>query len=127
MRPFSSSEKQWVLSFLFVDLVFWFLVLWNCAFRPVDCLETASFGPAFFYAPFYFLLPELGSVGGYATSLVVGPLFGLVCHALIGFVAGRFVFKKPVTKWLSVGVALLSVVAVVGVSFYLAVLTGFVS
>jgi hypothetical protein len=127
MRPLTFSEKQWVLSFLLVDLVFWFFVLWNCAFRPEDCLEAASLGTAFFYAPFYFLLPDFGSVGGYAASLVTGPLFGFLCHAFIGFATGRFVFRKPVPKWVSIGVALLTIAVIVVVSFQLAILTGFIS
>ena len=124
MRHLSSSEKQWITSFLLFDALFWVFVIRGCAISSVVCLETASFGSALFYLPFWLLSPDFGSIGGYATGLVTGPLIGLLCHAFLGFGIGYYLRKKSVRWSVSIPVAFAILFVVFVVSVKSAIITG---
>mgnify|MGYP006919655060 CR=1 FL=1 len=93
------SVRQWVLSFLAVDLLFWVLVGWGCVSDPVSCLETWTFGSYFFYFPVIFIpVPDLGDIGGIATSTYLFPLIGIATHVLFGAFVG-WVLRKTSLAW----------------------------
>lgn len=101
------SVRQWVLSFLAVDLIFWLLVGWGCVTDPVSCLETWSFGSFFFYFPMIFLpMLDLGAVGGVAISMYLIPVFGIIFHALLGLLVGWALRKTKIAQFVSFAVAL---------------------
>ncbi len=91
---------------------------------PVDCLEATSFGSAFFYAPFWLLAPDFGSIGGYGVNLVTGPLIGLLGHALLGAGVGYCLRKKPVQWFVSIPAAFIILFMIIALSIKIAFATG---
>ncbi len=107
MQKIHPSVRQWVLSFLAVDLIFWLLVGWGCVTDAHSCLETWSFGSYFFYFPMIFVpMPDLGAVGGVATSTYLIPVFGIFFHVLLGLLVGWALRKRKIAQFVSFAVAL---------------------
>ncbi len=93
------SVRQWVLSFLAVDALFWLLVAWGCVSDPVSCLETWTIGSYFFYFPAIFIpIPDLGAIGGVATSQYLFPLVGIAMHVLFGAFVG-WMMRRTKIAW----------------------------
>lgn len=106
MIKLNPSVRQWVLSFLAVDLIFWLLVGFGCVTDPISCLETWSIGSFFFYFPMIFLpMPSL-DVGGIALSTFLIPLFGIVSHVLLGLLVGWALRRTKIAQFVSFAVAL---------------------
>lgn len=94
--------KQWVLSFLFVDLVFWLFILGSCIASPMECLEASTFGPYFFYLP-WSLIPQLwlqNFTSEWISVLSTIP-FLIFIHAVLGVVVA-LAWRKPVRWWVSI-------------------------
>ncbi|MEI6510565.1 MAG: hypothetical protein WCO25_00795 [Candidatus Uhrbacteria bacterium] len=107
MIKINPSVRQWVLSFLAVDLLFWLLVGFGCVTDPVSCLETWSFGSFFFYFPMVFIpLPNLGAIGGVDVGMYLIPVFGILSHALLGLFVGWVLRKTRIAWFVSIAVAL---------------------
>lgn len=121
MSKINPSVRQWILSFLAVDLIFWVLVGWGCVSDPVSCLETWSFGSFFFYFPATFFLaalPDLGSLRGISTDLYLLPFVGIALHALLGGLVG-FAMRKTRLAWVvSIAVSLVVLFAGTYVAAY---------
>lgn len=110
--------KQWVLSFLLVDLVFWLFILGTCAVSPVDCLESSTFGPYFFYLP-WSLIPQLwlqNFTSEWISVLSPIPLLILI-HAVLGIVVS-LVWRKPVRWWVSISFAFIFIFSSAAVFTY---------
>lgn len=99
------SIKQWVLSFLLVDLAFWLWVGGTCLFQSVECADTWAFGSYFFYLPWSMLL-------GFLPSFAFWFLMPL-SHALLGAALG-FVSQKRRLSW--VVTFFIALVVLIGVS-----------
>lgn len=110
------SVRQWVLSFLVADAAFLVLLLANCAFRPVDCLETFTFAPYLFYLPVVLLIDWLPNVAQPLASMpfwgTVAVLFllGALSHALLGAAIGWLLRGRKVAPIISFVVAVAVVV-----------------
>jgi len=126
MRKFSPSEKQWILSFLLVDALFWVFIAQGCITDAIGCFESGNFGIFFFYAPFWLLasfVPNISAID-YPLSTIVGATAGILGHILIGFSIGHFLRKEPVQWKVSVPISL-AIVLIVIVAFYgIALTTG---
>lgn len=106
------SVRQWILSFLAVDALFLLLLIGNCALRPVDCLETFTFGPFMFYLPVVILLDALpilfqplASMPFWGMMTMVFVL-GALSHALVGAAIGWLLRARTVKPVVSFAAAL---------------------
>lgn len=104
------SVRQWAVSFVSVDLIFWALLGFGCVTDPVSCFEALSFAPLFYFPAFgalpesSFLLSFLGTLGPVGVTLVVTAL-GVLAHALVGAGVGWVLRKREVPWLLSVVVS----------------------
>jgi hypothetical protein len=104
MTKLQSSVRQWILSVLAVDLLFWILIGANCLFDSVSCFENAMFGSWAYYQPFVNIpFPWLSP-----TAITEPALFNSVAlitlvatHAALGCVLGLLFQKKQFTYVLS--------------------------
>lgn len=111
MRKPISQAFQWILSFLLVDLLFWLLILGSCALSPIDCLESATFGPYFFYLP-WSLIPQpwWPNFSSDWISIMSPVPFWILIHVGLGFLVSK-VWRKPVKWWASIFFALVFLIA----------------
>ncbi len=107
-----SSVRQWVLSFVAVDALFFLLLVGNCLWRPVDCLEAFTFGPFMFYLPAVMLLDALpvlfqplASMPFWAMITLMFVL-GALSHALVGAAIGWLLRARTVRPFVSFAAAL---------------------
>lgn len=99
------SIKQWILSFLLIDFVFWVWVGSTCLFRSVECADTLAFGSYFFYLPWSALLGFFPSVA-FFTAIILS-------HALLGAILGVVLQKRRLSWVVTICSAL---VVLIGVS-----------
>lgn len=109
------SVRQWVLSFLAVDGLFFLLSVGSCLWRPVDCLEVFTFGPFFFYLPtallldaLYLAIQPLAALPFWGT-ITLFLIFGILSHALLGAIIGWLLRNRkvgPVVSFVAAIVAL---------------------
>lgn len=115
MIKINPSVRQWVLSFLAVDLLFLLLTGWGCVTDASSCFESWSIGAFVFYFPVTILLmPFLGSASMNAVSGFLIPALGIVSHVLLGILVGWPLRKTKVAWVVSAAVAL---VVLIGSSF----------
>lgn len=114
MFHFTPSEKQWVASFLLVDVSFWFIIFVTCVFSPDDCLANLTFGPAGFYAPFWFILQWVNlSSTSFALNLALIAVLGLFCHALVGWAIGFILRRYLIKLYVSIPVSVVCVMIII--------------
>ncbi len=120
MIKINPSIRQWILSFLAVDLLIWLLFLWGCVADADSCWESFSFSPLFMY-PLTTLplvvLPAvgtlLGSLGVIPTTIIANSV-GILSHVLLGALVGFALRKTKIAWFVSIAVA---IVVTFGISF----------
>lgn len=126
MYKLAPSEKQWIISFLLVDALFWIFVAQDCFSDAVGCFESSNFGIFFYYAPFWLIasaIPDISSIN-YPLSTIIGAITGILGHILLGFGTGHFLRREPVQWKVSVPISF-AIVLIVIVAFYgIALTTG---
>lgn len=94
-----NSTKQFALSFLFIDFLFWLFVAGTCVFKTEDCADAGAFGPYFFFQPWSEIIggffPPITSYAAYMTLIVV--VFSLM-HGILGAILG-FLLRKNKVGW----------------------------
>lgn len=107
----SRSVKQWVISFILIDLAFWILIEVRCFVSPIDCSEMAGFGSYFFYLPWSYILQSLPiPIESFLLSLAIFGLFGTIIHGLLGAFLGCLFQRKQVSWITSIAIAFLILV-----------------
>ncbi len=120
LKKLQPSVAQWALSFLVVDAAFWLFLVGGCLVNRVECLETFTFGPYFFYLPIALLLdavspviPSLSAIPFPAAVALIGML-GAASHALVGGLIGWLLRARTVSRIVSVAV---SITVVLGATY----------
>lgn len=112
MLKIHPSIRQWVLSFLAVDLIFWLLFAWGCVVDANSCWESFSFAPIVLYPLTTFPLlaiPPLESLLGplgVIMQTIVFVAFGVLAHMLLGTLVGWALRKTKIARFVSFAVAL---------------------
>lgn len=105
--------RQWVLSFLAVDAVFWLLVAGTCIFNSVECADFWAFGSYSYYLPFSKIaFPWYTAVWSQHGVIIVEFLTLISCHALLGAAMGWLVRNRKF-NWLQMIVASFGIVLIV--------------
>lgn len=112
MPKIHPSIRQWILSFLAVDLIFWLLFAWGCVSDNMSCWETFSFAPIIMYPlttiPLLAIPPLESLLGplGVISSTIVFVAFGVLTHVLLGMLVGWALRKTRIAQFVSFAVAL---------------------
>ena len=112
MPKMHPSIRQWVFSFLAVDLIFWMLFAWGCVTDANSCWESFSFAPIVLYPLTTFPLIAVSSVQSLLGRLDVIPTtivfvaFGILTHVLLGTLVGWALRKTKISPFVSFAVAL---------------------
>jgi hypothetical protein len=112
MRHFTRSEKQWLISFVAIDLAFLFLLAGTCVFQPEDCGITLTFAPVGFFAPSWFWLMAIGFNFNFTVDLLLLIMSGILFHGCIGWIIGFFLRQHPIKWFFSVPLAAVCVILI---------------
>lgn len=122
------SVKRWTLSFIAVDAAILLFMLGNCAFRPVDCLETFTFIPAFMNMMLIFALSFLGELNvPFPVETTIFFMLSTLIHGLIGAGIGHVLKNKRVHLAISIFAAIVVILALAILQVRLAMLLGAIS
>lgn len=106
MTNIQTSIRQWVLSVLAVDAVFWFLVGSTCLFGSENCVDDFTLGGWMFYQPFSNIaFPWLLGISDQVMLNLLSVLTLVGCHALLGLVVGWILQDKKIKWALSIGIS----------------------
>lgn len=107
------SVRLWILSFLAIDALFLLLLIGSCLWRPIDCLEAFTFGPALFYLPVVLLFDVLPRAilqplvsSSFAIEVAMIFVLGALSHTLLGVAIGWLLRGHKVKPFVSFAVAL---------------------
>ncbi|MEN9558044.1 MAG: hypothetical protein RL141_413 [Candidatus Parcubacteria bacterium] len=110
MRNFTKSEKQWVASFIVIDLVFLLLLAGACVFQSEECGIALTFAPLGFFAPFWLWLMWIGLNFSFMVDVLLVIVSGIFFHGCIGWIIGFLLRQRSIKWFFSIPLAIVCVI-----------------
>jgi len=100
MTPTTRSIRQWIISVLMFDAIFWlFFVGSQCVGRAENCGDAMTFGVYLFYLPFSLIsFPWLFGLQNQILLNVLSAITLIACHTALGALIGWLLRKKSL-RW----------------------------